>query len=72
MSTYAIRLYGDPVLRQRAPEVLEIDGRLKALADDMVETMYAAPGVGLAAPQVGKNMRLFVMNHDGDPAHDRP
>ncbi len=60
MSTYPIRVYGDPVLRQRAREVDEIDGRLKVLADDMVETMVAAPGVGLAAPQVGVQKRLFV------------
>ena len=60
MSTHTIRLFGDPVLRQRAPEVAEIDGRLKALADDMIETMYAAPGVGLAAPQVGVQKRMFV------------
>ena len=60
MSRYAIRLYGDPVLRQRAPEVDSIDGRLKQLADDMVQTMYEAPGVGLAAPQVGVQKRMFV------------
>jgi peptide deformylase len=65
MSGYAIRIYGDPVLRQRASEVTEIDGRLKALADEMVETMYDAPGVGLAAPQVGVQKRLFVYDlHD--------
>jgi len=57
---YVIRTYGDPVLRQRAREVDDIDGRLKQLSDDMVETMYAAPGVGLAAPQVGVQKRLFV------------
>lgn len=60
MAGYVIRTYGDPVLRQRAREVDDIDGRLKQLADDMVETMYAAPGVGLAAPQVGIQKRLFV------------
>ncbi|MDE3086158.1 MAG: peptide deformylase [Acidobacteriota bacterium] len=60
MAGYAIRTYGDPVLRQRAPEIEEIDGRLKQLADDMLETMYNAPGVGLAAPQVGIQKRLFV------------
>jgi peptide deformylase len=65
VTTYAIRIYGDPVLRQRAPEVTEIDGRLKVLADDMVATMYEAPGVGLAAPQVGVQKRLFVYDlHD--------
>lgn len=60
MSSFTIRLYGDPVLRQRAPEVDEVDGRLKQLVDDMTETMYEAPGVGLAAPQVGVQKRLFV------------
>jgi peptide deformylase len=67
MAAYPIRTYGDPVLRQRAREVEEIDGRLKQLADDMVETMYAAPGVGLAAPQVGVQRRVFVYDTgDGD------
>ncbi len=60
VSSYSIRQYGDPVLRQRAREVEEIDGRLNALVEDMVETMYEAPGVGLAAPQVGVRKRLFV------------
>lgn len=65
VATHVIRTYGDPVLRQRASEVTEIDGRLKALADDMVQTMYEAPGVGLAAPQVGVQKRLFVYDlHD--------
>lgn len=62
MAAYTIRTYGDPVLRQRAPDVEDIDGRLKQLADDMVETMYAAPGVGLAAPQIGVQKRLFVFD----------
>ena len=60
MAPYTIRLVGDPVLRQRAPEVANIDGRLVKLADDMVATMYEAPGMGLAAPQVGVEKRLFV------------
>jgi peptide deformylase len=65
VTAYNIRLYGDPVLRQRAPEVIDIDGRLKVLADDMVQTMYEAPGVGLAAPQVGIQKRMFVYDlHD--------
>ena len=65
MTAYSIRLFGDPVLRQRAPEVVEIDGKLKVLADDMVQTMYEAPGVGLAAPQVGIQKRIFVYDlHD--------
>jgi len=64
--THTIRLYGDPVLRQRAPEITEIDGRLRTIVDDMIETMYAAPGVGLAAPQVGIQKRLFVYDLGDD------
>jgi peptide deformylase len=57
---YEIRLIGDPVLRQRAAEVTDVDGRLAQLAEDMIQTMYEAPGLGLAAPQVGVQKRLFV------------
>ena len=60
MAPFQIRLFGDPVLRAPAREVAEIDDSLRKLADDMLETMYAAPGVGLAAPQVGIQKRLFV------------
>ena len=60
MSGYDIRIIGDPVLRQRAREITEIDGSLVRLVDDMLETMYEAPGIGLAAPQVGVQKRLFV------------
>lgn len=60
MSTYNIRIFGDPVLRQRARDVENVDGRLVRLAEDMIETMYAAPGVGLAATQVGVERRMFV------------
>src|ERR1700736_180282 len=60
MARYTIRLFGDPVLKQRAPDVTEIDGPLVQLTDNMVETMRAAPGVGLAAPQVGVQKRLCV------------
>jgi peptide deformylase len=70
VAEFAIRLYGDPVLRQRATEVDTIDGRLKQLADDMVQTMYDAPGVGLAAPQVGVQKRLFVYD-TGDESGPR-
>jgi peptide deformylase len=59
-SPYAIRIVGDPVLRQRAADVTDIDGRLAKLAEDMLETMYEAPGIGLAAPQVGVQKRFFV------------
>lgn len=62
-----IRIVGDPVLRKRAEEVTEIDGGLVSLAEDMFSTMYAAPGLGLAAPQVGVGQRFFVYDlGDGD------
>ncbi len=57
---YPIRYYGDPVLRRRASEITEFDTELSDLAADMLETMYAADGVGLAAPQIGLPIRLFV------------
>ena len=60
-----IRILGDPVLREPAKPVTEFDRRLRALRDDMVETMYDAPGVGLAGPQVGNSLRLFVFD-DGE------
>ena len=67
MAPYAIRTIGDPVLTQRAKEIDDVDGRLAQLVEDMFATMYAAPGVGLAAPQVGVGKRLFVYDHDDDP-----
>jgi peptide deformylase len=57
---YQIRLFGDPVLTQRSAEVTDIDGSLSRLVSDMVETMHEAHGLGLAAPQVGVQKRLFV------------
>ena len=70
---YEIRLIGDPVLRQRAGEVTDIDGKLARLADDMLTTMYEAPGLGLAAPQVGVQKRLFVYDvGDGPQVVDQP
>ena len=67
MPKYTIRVFGDPVLRQRAKEVTELDGSLATLVDGMVETMYAAPGAGLAAPQVGVQKRLFVYDIGDGP-----
>ena len=67
MAGYSIRLYGDPVLRQATSDIRDIDGNLKQLADDMIETMYAAPGVGLAAPQVGIQKRMFVYDAGDGP-----
>jgi peptide deformylase len=67
VGTYEIRLLGDPVLRQRAPEVTDIDGDLVRLVDTMIETMHAAPGVGLAAPQVGVQKRLYTYDVGDGP-----
>lgn len=62
MAVLSICKYGDDVLRHRADEVTEIDGPLQKLIDNMVDTMYAAPGVGLAANQVGVSKRLLVID----------
>ncbi|MEN3272584.1 MAG: peptide deformylase [Actinomycetota bacterium] len=69
MAPYAIRIIGDPVLRQKAAEVTDIDGRIAKLVDDMIPTMYEARGIGLAAPQIGVQKRLFVyqLPDDEDP-----
>lgn len=60
MATFPIRTFGDPVLKQRCADITEIDESVRRLADDMLETMYKAPGVGLAANQVGVQRRIFV------------
>ena len=62
MALLPIRLYPDPVLRKKCPEVESFDGELRRLAQDMIETMHAAPGIGLAAPQVGIETRLAVVD----------
>jgi peptide deformylase len=60
VATLEVRIFGDPVLRQRAQAVQDFDGRLATLASDMLDTMRAADGVGLAANQVGVLKRLFT------------
>lgn len=67
MAPYTIRIIGDPVLKERAADVTDIDGRLVKLIDDMFDVMYSAPGIGLAAPQVGVQKRLFVYDHADEP-----
>ena len=67
MSTTQIRIIGDPVLRVQATEITEIDEKLVRLTEDMFVTMYAAPGIGLAAPQVGVQKRLFVYDWGNGP-----
>jgi len=67
VATYSIRVIGDPVLTQRASEVQDIDGKLIQLIDEMFDVMYKAPGIGLAAPQIGVQKRLFVFDSDDEP-----
>ncbi len=73
MAILDIVLEGNPLLRQKATRIRHVDASLRALADDMWETMLEAPGVGLAAPQVGVSRRLIVVHvpaghdHDDDP-----
>ena len=59
---YTIVKYGDPVLEKPAAVVKKFDAELEELAEDMFATMYAAQGIGLAAPQVGKSIRLAVVD----------
>ena len=67
-----IVLWPDPVLSQPCEKVCEIDAEVHALARDMLETMYDAPGRGLAAPQVGVPLRLFVMDCGWKEGEPRP
>ncbi|MPZ22332.1 MAG: peptide deformylase [Dehalococcoidia bacterium] len=64
MAVHPIRYLGDPVLRNRAKKVTRIDGSIERLFDDMLESMHAARGVGLAAPQIGIPLRLIVIQTD--------
>jgi len=65
MALLEIVKYGDPVLERPGEPVTKFDERLRRLVSDMFETMYAARGVGLAAPQIGVSKRLFVMDCSG-------
>jgi len=62
MAVMEIKKYPEKVLKQKALPVATFDKELQVLIDDMIETMYAAPGVGLAAPQVGESKRLAVID----------
>ncbi len=62
MSIRTILKYPDPVLRKKAQPVTSFDDTLKALINDMAETMYNAPGIGLAAPQIGESIQLIVVD----------
>lgn len=60
MAVREIRLLGDPVLREMCSPVEEVDDEIQRLVEDLTETMYAAEGIGLAAPQIGVTLRVFV------------
>lgn len=71
MSVLPIRTFGDPVLRDKARPVEAFDDALEQLAEDMIRTMHEAPGVGLAAPQVGRPIRLIVFDIGGEEPDPR-
>ncbi|MFC1967014.1 peptide deformylase [Chloroflexota bacterium] len=62
MAILPIRMVPDPILRQKSKRVRSVDGSIQKLIGDMIETMHAAPGVGLAAPQVGIPLRVIVIS----------
>ena len=66
MAILKIRTLPDPVLRQKARRVTKIDGSIQKLIDDMIDTMRAASGVGLAAPQIGASLRITVIEIPGE------
>ncbi len=69
MAIQPIRLFGDPVLRTSALEVVDFDKELRTLVADLTDTMLEAPGAGLAAPQIGVGLRVFTWNVDGELGH---
>lgn len=66
-----IVFYPDPVLKKRCAPVTEFDGKLETMARRMLELMHDGKGIGLAAPQVGVPVRMFVCNPTGEPPDDR-
>ena len=70
MAILPIYILGDPALHTQAKEVTSFDDDLRTLVADMFETMAAAPGVGLAAPQVGVSQRVFVYSWNEDDGHE--
>ena len=69
MSVKPIRLFGDPVLRTKAEPVRDFDAELRRLVKDLTDTMMEAPGLGLAAPQIGVGLRVFTYNIDDEIGH---
>ncbi|MGH8969582.1 MAG: peptide deformylase [Actinomycetes bacterium] len=69
MPVQPIRLFGDPVLRTPADPVRDFDKELRTLVKDLAETMLEAPGVGLAAPQIGVGLRVFTYHVEDEVGH---
>ena len=69
MTVRQIRLFGDPVLRTPATPVTDFDKELRAIVADLTDTMLAAPGAGLAAPQIGVGLRVFTWHVEGELGH---
>ncbi len=69
MAIQPIRLFGDPVLRKPALEVVDFDRELRRLVQDLTDTMLEAPGAGLAAPQIGVGLRVFTWNVEDEVGH---
>ena len=69
MSIKDIRIFGDPVLRTSAIEVVDFDKELRQLVKDLTDTMVNAPGAGLAAPQIGVGLRVFTYHVDDELGH---
>lgn len=66
MTILKILKYGDEILRKKSKEVSKVSKKIRILAENMIDTMYANNGVGLAAPQVGENLRMFVIDVSQD------
>lgn len=71
MSIRKIFQYPEPVLRQETAPITVFDDSLKQLAEDMADTMYDAPGIGLAAPQIGESVKLIVVDISKDRENER-
>ena len=69
MTVRPIRLFGDPILRRRAVEVVDFDKEVRTLVTDLTDTMLGAPGAGLAAPQIGVGLRVFTWHVGGELGH---
>jgi peptide deformylase len=72
MAVLPIRIYGDSVLRKRAKEITRVDAKIRKLASEMLNTLKEAGGIGLAANQVGQELRIFIVNRSLFQLEDSP